>query len=171
MNTAIYAIFIILCFFSCGCSTDTSQPGYEIPIMADMKHAVPYEAYSKNPVFKDGKTAQSPVQGTFHRKALISEGDNPIPISPEVISRGEHLYNNYCYVCHGKSGDGDGPLIPRYTNPPLFTSQRLMKMSSREMYHIITHGKRDMPSHAGQIEEVDRWKLIHYVEKLQGKAK
>lgn len=171
MNAFIFSMWIVFTSVFSACSTDTSQPGYEIPIMADMKQAVPYEAYSKNPVFKDGKTVQSPVQGTFHRKALISEGDNPIRISPEVISRGEHLYNNYCYVCHGKSGDGDGPLIPRYTNPPPFTSQRLMKMSSIEILNIIVYGKRDMPSHAGQIEEVDRWKLVHYVEKLQGKAK
>ena len=137
-----------------------------------MKHSFAFEAYSQHAQLENGVTMQEPVEGTVHRgKVITSNGKNPMPYSKDVVDRGEFLYRNYCQVCHGKAGDGDGPIIPKFPNPPSLTSRRVMKLSSQELYDVISKGKGDMPSHAGQVGEMDRWKLIHYIEKLQGKEK
>jgi hypothetical protein len=38
------------------------------------------------------------------------------------------------------------------------------------MFHVITLGRINMPSHAGQVSADDRWKAIHYIRKLQGRV-
>ena len=150
------------------CSQSPTEPGYEVTMMSDMKRPVPYEAYAQHPTL--GMTLQSPVEGTVPRGSAVSIPEsNPLKRTKKVLARGKHLYQTFCLTCHGVTGEGDGPLIPKYPNPPALSSRRLMAMTSTELYRVITEGKRDMPSHAGQIEEVDRWALIHYVESLQGK--
>jgi hypothetical protein len=37
------------------------------------------------------------------------------------------------------------------------------------MFHVITMGRNNMPSHAAQVSADDRWKAILYIRKLQGK--
>lgn len=159
---------IILLFLSVavglGCSRQPGDPGYQVDMLTDMINPVPYEAFRQE--------MRLPVEGTVYRGSLIkTEATNPVPFSKEVLSRGEFVFSNYCLICHGEAGDGDGPLIPKYPNPPAFTSNRVMKLTSREIFDVITNGKRDMPSHAGQIDAIDRWKLVYYIEKLQGKIK
>ena len=36
------------------------------------------------------------------------------------------------------------------------------------MFHSITYGKGTMGSHASQLTQEERWKLVYYVQKLQG---
>lgn len=165
-------ITIVVCvvLFLYACGQDTTQPGYEIKMLTDMKEPVPYEAYSKNPVFINQVTQQKPVLETVHREAILTVGDaNPIELTTQVLQRGQKIYENFCLVCHGVTGEGDGSLIPKYPNPPSLHSQRILDLKPADVYTIITEGKRDMPSHAGQISEEDRWKLIYYIEKIQGK--
>ena len=35
---------------------------------------------------------------------------NPVPIDEVSLQRGEILYSIHCALCHGDSGQGDGPL-------------------------------------------------------------
>jgi hypothetical protein len=37
------------------------------------------------------------------------------------------------------------------------------------MFHVITMGRNNMPSHAAQVAHDDRWKVILHVRKLQGR--
>jgi hypothetical protein len=37
------------------------------------------------------------------------------------------------------------------------------------IFYSITYGKGMMGSHASQLNKEERWKVVHYVEKLQGK--
>jgi len=37
------------------------------------------------------------------------------------------------------------------------------------MFHVITLGRKDMPSHAAQASVDDRWKVILYIRALQKK--
>ena len=44
---------------------------------------------------------------------------NPFPASMPSLTRGQELYNTFCINCHGKLGDGDGPVVgpDRYPAP------------------------------------------------------
>ncbi len=149
--------------------------------MPDMVHSHAYESYSVNPVTSDGKTMQAPVTGTVPRGFLpfpfqatpedaLRAGEelfNPVPPSEEVLARGQHLYEAFCLVCHGETGAGDGPLVPKIPTPPSYRSAALLKMKAGQIYHVITLGKGNMSSYASQVSRRDRWKIVHYVQHLQ----
>lgn len=168
-NLISLVLIIFISVLSFSCEKNTKEPGYQINILTDMVEPVPYEYYGENSTFKNGITAQTPPEGTIYRGGLVKDAQqNPVEYTKQVLQRGQFVYKNYCLVCHGTTGEGDGPLIPKFPNPPDFKSNRLLKLTDREIFDVISKGKGDMPSHAGQIEPIDRWKLIYYVRELQG---
>jgi mono/diheme cytochrome c family protein len=38
------------------------------------------------------------------------------------------------------------------------------------MFHILTFGQKNMPSHASQLSVKDRWSVIAYVRSLQNET-
>ena len=63
-----YTAIVTLMILMVSCSGD-SQRTRQVQYMGDtdMYNAIPYETYSTNPVFKDGISAQLPVEGTIAR--------------------------------------------------------------------------------------------------------
>ncbi len=161
-------------------SRNFARPNISFPVqMAETASFMPFE---RNPVFPDGTTMQVPPEGTIARGSHTfhfdtSEADrikagieleNPFSAEdPPVQKRGKKVYENFCLVCHGKSGAGDGPVIPKYPNPPSFRTLQSREMHDGEMFHIITAGRRNMPSYASQVGYQDRWKVISYIRSLQ----
>jgi mono/diheme cytochrome c family protein len=157
----------------------TSSPGYTY--MPDMAYAVSYDAYQPNPVTRDGKTLQRPVPGTiprgFHPLHYAPTPDdaeragreltNPFAPTPASLERGHAVFQTFCRVCHGDLGNGDGPITPKFPNPPSYHSDRLMAMRDGQIFHTITYGTALMPSYASQITPDDRWQAILYVRRLQ----
>ena len=43
---------------------------------------------------------------------------NPVPKDAAAIERGKKLYEQFCANCHGKNGQGDGPLATALTPKP-----------------------------------------------------
>jgi mono/diheme cytochrome c family protein len=156
-----------------------SQRGLEY--MPDMAHSVPYDAYARNPVTRDGKTLQPPVAGTVPRGFLPfryrltaedaaragEELEAPAAPTPEQLAAGKALYETFCLVCHGQTGQGDGPLVPRIPNPPSYSSDRLRAFPPGRLYHVVTLGAGRMPGYASQIPPEQRWLIVHYVRALQ----
>ena len=153
---------LLFVFVLLSCSNNPEDPGYEINALIDMKYSVAYESF--------GGKHFLPVEGTIPRGSLFhTKDENPIASSPAVLERGKYIFNNFCIMCHGETGDGDGFLIPKYPNPPAFKSERVMKLKPKEIFQSMSDGKKDMPSHKGQLSEEDRWKVIYYIQNLQGR--
>lgn len=176
--TRTVLIFIVALALS-ACERNPKKPGFEF--MPDMARSVPYDAYAPNPLTGDGKTLQPPPEGSiprgfepFHYGATPEEAAragrelaNPIPATPESMARGKKLYERFCLECHGTQGKGDGPLIPKFPNPPSFTSKAVREYPEGRLYHVISRGSGMMASYASQIAPEDRWKIVHYVRSLQ----
>lgn len=170
---------LFLTFFLGSCTRNPSETGIEL--LPDMVHSVGYEAYSENDLMKDGKSMQLPPKNTIARGNMpftYGKGDdeakragrelvNPYNKTTKNLDRGRVVYTNYCLVCHGLQGKGDGPLIPKYPNPPSITSKRILKYKDGRLFHIVSRGSGDMPSHMEQIDSKDRWLLVQYVNYLQ----
>ena len=162
-------------------SRDVSVRNLEWP--TQMQYSAAYGSQSANPVLPDGMTQQPPVPGTIPRgfqpfhygpspEEAVRAGvelKNPFPPVEENLARGQQVYSNYCAVCHGATGGGDGPIIPKYPNPPSYKTDKSKQLADGTMFHVITLGRNNMPSHAALAPAEDRWKVILFIRKLQGK--
>ncbi len=148
----------------------------------DMADSPAYASQSANRVFANGRTEQNPPPGTLARGARplhFGPGDserdragarlkNPFGPAPENLARGRFVFENYCAQCHGREGLGDGPvsqLHPELGFPA--ASEPIYQMPDGALFHVITFGNNNMPSHASQLSAEDRWKVIDYLRVLQ----
>ena len=97
---------------------------------------------------------------------------NPLRPGPEVLERGEVLYLQYCVMCHGEEGAGDGPVVGENRLPPLPTLNLLSDRAKNDLsdgyiWGMIANGRGVMPSYR-RIPYEDRWHLVEYVRALQG---
>jgi mono/diheme cytochrome c family protein len=97
---------------------------------------------------------------------------NPIGYSEDVVSEGKELYGMFCVHCHGDKGQGDGTLVQRDKFPPIPTKfGPALELAEGKMFHTITYGKGLMGSHSSQLNQEERWKLVHYIRaSFMGKA-
>jgi mono/diheme cytochrome c family protein len=96
------------------------------------------------------------------------EMKNPLRPTQQVLNRGQFVFNTYCMVCHGPSGEGDGTVTTRgFSRPPSLQSDKIRGWADGSIYHVITIGQAVMPSYSSQIAPGDRWAAIHYIRALQ----
>ena len=93
------------------------------------------------------------------------------PAVPELAggfeAAGDTLYQNYCTVCHGATGDGKGPVSNRIGAPSLLTG-RARAYSDGYLYSIIRYGRGVMPRYGDKVyRPADRWAIVSHVRKLQ----
>jgi len=95
---------------------------------------------------------------------------NPLANSEELMAEGKVIYTKYCWHCHGDKGAGDGPTVTAggHPPPPAYNSAALKNLPEGKMFHTITYGKNLMGSHSSQLNVEERWKVIRYVQTLQG---
>lgn len=172
------SLAIVLVLGSCGASGEKTQR----VIFPDMLASVPYDAYDPNPATPTGQTLLLPPEGTVplgyepfpygpgEEEALRAGAElvNPVEATEESLARGRAVYETMCLVCHGAGGEGDGPIIGRFPNPPSLLAEHARSYSDGRIFHVITRGQGLMPSHAVQVLAEDRWKLVHYLRQLQG---
>ncbi len=92
---------------------------------------------------------------------------NPVAISQESISKGEELYNMYCFSCHGDTGYGDGPAGGSMgIRPANFHDQRVIKQKDGALFWKLTNGKGNMPPFKEALTEEQRWQLIVFLREL-----
>ncbi|HEY2846174.1 MAG TPA: cytochrome c [Pyrinomonadaceae bacterium] len=92
----------------------------------------------------------------------------PVPVTKELIDRGQERFNIYCIVCHGPLGRGDGMVVRRgFPNPPTYHDDRLRNAPVGHFFDVITNGWGKMNSYAFQVPPADRWAIIAYIRALQ----
>lgn len=133
-------------------------------------------------LWNKGSSSRKPVEGTVARgkkpyllaknERAASKGiKNPFAFDKQNVKEGKAYYEIFCDHCHGEKGDGNGPMIQLGVypaQPPSFKGAA-KDLSAGEIYHTIYHGKGVMGSHASQISPDKRWKIVCYVQSLQGK--
>lgn len=180
--------YLILCTLylvlasSCG-KKDPNSPGVEF--MPDMYRSPSLEAYAANDILPDSMTAQQPVAGTIPMTGAMpypypndtagysAAGKylkNPIEYSDRALADGQVLYGKFCIHCHGAEGKGDGTIVANGKfpgAPPSYSSAAIKNLPEGKIFHTLTYGKGLMGSHASQLSQEERWKIVHYVQKLQ----
>lgn len=171
------------------CSRDRNNPG--IQFSPEMYESIPLEPFTQVvdsfAPFKNKRNQQLPPEGTIARGQFAafdipnSEDDsirhsaelkamvNPIPRTEANLAEGEVLYLRFCGACHGEKGEGNGKVAQHDAiNPGAYSSELLKNYTGGELYYAIMYGKGVMGSYASQLDYEGRWKVVHYVETLQG---
>lgn len=92
---------------------------------------------------------------------------NPLSITQESISKGEELYNMYCFSCHGDTGYGDGPAGGSMgVRPANFHDQKVIKQKDGALFWKLTNGKGNMPPFKEALTDEQRWQLIVFIREL-----
>lgn len=92
----------------------------------------------------------------------------PVPVTKELLDRGEQRYKVFCTVCHGVVGNGDGMIVRRgFSKPPTYNDDRLRNAPVGHFFDVITNGQGKMNSYASQIPVADRWAIVAYIRALQ----
>ena len=121
----------------------------------------------------EAKASPTEVAQEAHALADALLKAYPVPTAPNQapdLARGAALYQSQCAMCHGATGQGDGPtglqLNPRPVN---FTDQtRADQRSTLSLYEAISQGVEGTPmaSYAAHLSSDDRWALAYYVGTL-----
>jgi hypothetical protein len=141
--------------------------------MADQPKNTPL---SPSPFFDDGRSERPLLENTVARGSIADEdlfipkesNAFPLPLTPELLKRGQERYGIFCSPCHGIQGDGNGMVSMRgMKHPPSYHDARLRQVPNGYLFDVITNGFGGMLSYSAQIPPSDRWAIIAYVRALQ----
>jgi len=147
----------------------------------DMHDQPRYRPYAESKFWPDQRSARPVVDGTVARGYLKTdtkfykgrEGDAfvtqiPVPVTKELLERGQNRFNIYCTPCHGRLGDGEGMVVQRgFQHPPTYHQDRLRQQPVGYYFDVMTNGFGAMPSYASRIPVNDRWAIVSYLRALQ----
>jgi len=165
--------------------------------LPDMAHSLAVESQAACALFPDGKALQPAPAGTVALGHLpLFLGDRPLDttaewdkLAPEAqadwnalpppwpdedarraaVKRGEHVFTQFCAVCHGAGAEGNGPVTKRGVSPPpSLKTDEARAFSFGRIVRAVTCGKGNMPSYAAQVPMEDRWNAAAYLRILQG---
>lgn len=134
--------------------------------------------------FADGQANRPLVPGTIARDHLRLDNtfytgakdgkwvtELPMPLTKELLARGQERFQIYCTPCHGQLGDGNGMIAKRglALRRPVgnYHTERLRNMPIGHFYDVITNGYGAMYSYAARVEPQDRWAIAAYIRALQ----
>jgi hypothetical protein len=142
----------------------------------DMANQPRENPLSPSQFFADGRSARPIAENTVMRGSLetdaltVPKDSNafPLPLTRELLERGQQRYAIFCQPCHGMQGDGQGMVAMRgMKHPPSYHQERLRAEPNGYLYDVVTNGFGAMYGYSSQIPPRDRWAIIAYVRALQ----
>ena len=163
-------------------------------IFPDMEWQLKLRPQKPNTFFPNGLSSQLPVPGTIARgtpilttsgpvypyeDAAVNTGRvpgttnfaviNPLPITAQLLKRGQQRFTINCSPCHGQLGDGTG--ITKKINAMAVVAnlhdKRIVEMADGELFYVITNGRNLMGAYGPNVVVEDRWAIIAYLRALQ----
>jgi cytochrome c5 len=156
------------------CGIGLTGCGYSL--RQDMANQPRQNPLSPSTFFPDGRSARPLAENTVARgeiaddEILVPKDSNafPLPLTPELLERGQERYDIFCSPCHGLQGDGQGLVTMRgMKHPPSYHQDRLRAEPNGYLYDVVTNGFGAMYGYSAQIPPRDRWAIIAYVRALQ----
>jgi mono/diheme cytochrome c family protein len=163
-------------------------------IFPDMERQPKLRPQTANAFFDNGLSSRLPVAGTIARSEPIHVGEtlvypwqdsplttgrvtgttnfvelNPLPVTDELLQRGQQVFDITCAACHSKVGDGNG--TPKRINAMAVVGnlhdKRIVELADGELFNTIGYGKGLMQGYAANLPIRDRWAAIAYLRALQ----
>src|ERR1700692_3457334 len=92
----------------------------------------------------------------------------PLPVSAELLRRGQKEFTVNCAVCHGATGQGNG-ITSKYGLLGIanYQQDKYRQMADGQIFNTITHGFNTMMAYGDKVTVKDRWAIIAYIRALQ----
>ena len=114
-----------------------------------------------------GAARADSMSGKWLSPAPSAAKKSPIAPTQDSIAAGQKIYSKTCMMCHGKSGDADGPaVIELNIHPAKLSDPQLKTESDGSLFWKITTGKKPMPAYGKRLSETDRWNLVNYIRTI-----
>ena len=163
-------------------------------IFPDMEFQLKLRPQKENGFFTNGMTSQLLIPGTIARStplqsangpvypyedAPINTGhvtgttnfieNNPMPITAELLKRGQQRFTINCTPCHGATGEGKGitQKIGAMAVVANLHDKRIVELPDGELFFVISNGRNLMGAYGANITVEDRWAIIAYLRALQ----
>ena len=147
----------------------------------DMHDAPRYEPLEASIFFTNGGSARTLVANTVPRGFLREDeflytgrisgqlvDMFPMPVTTDVMARGQERFNIFCAPCHGRTGMGNGMIVQRgFRQPPSFHEPRLREAPAAYFFDVMTNGFGAMQDYTSQVPVTDRWAIAAYIRALQ----
>jgi mono/diheme cytochrome c family protein len=168
-------------------ATPKSLP--RIHIIPDMDFQEKYTPQAASPLFDDGSAARPPVPGAVYWGGLEDEHFDlgrvggkpatmfPMPVTDELMQRGQQRFGIFCATCHGLAGEGGETGLtslragkrkdPDWVLPASLLTSGLRDQPVGQIFDTMTNGLRKMPALGPQIPPQERWAIILYLRALQ----
>lgn len=151
----------VLFALSVACTPETTKLQY-MPDMADAPTVKAQEDYLDPPI-------GSVARGAYFYAATAEASTAKAEVSVNA-EQGKHLYETFCFACHGTGGKGDGPVSEDFPQPPDLTLPLYRQRSDSFIFHRITFGTAIMPAYGHLTDPAERWQIIYYLRTLQGES-
>ncbi len=166
----------------------TTSPRPRLHVVPDMDRQPKFKPQSEAPLFADRRAMRPAVAGTVARGELRNDEGFyrgrqlngwitvlPVPLTAQLVHRGQERFDIYCAPCHGLAGYGDGPVAKRadalqegtWTPPSSFHTDAVRQRPAGHIFNTVSNGIRNMPAYGAQIPPADRWAIVAYVRALQ----
>jgi mono/diheme cytochrome c family protein len=147
----------------------------------DMHDAPSYDPLQQSAFFSDGSASRMLVANTVARGQLRADEhfytgkvggqvatELPMPLTPELMARGQERFNVFCALCHGRTGVGNGMIVQRgFRQPPSYHEERLVNAPVGYFFDVMTNGFGAMQDYSAQVPVADRWAIAAYIRALQ----
>ena len=111
--------------------------------------------------------SEEPSKGKWSAPAVEAQKKNPVAATEPSLAAGRKIYSKTCVMCHGKTGDADGPaVIELNIHPAKLSDPKLETEPDGSLFWKITTGKKPMPTYGKRISDTDRWNLVNYIRTL-----
>jgi hypothetical protein len=163
-------------------------------IFPDMEFQLKLRPQKENGFFTNGMTSQLHIPGTIARSTPLQSANgpvypfeevpintghvtgttnfietNPMPITAELLKRGQQRFTINCTPCHGATGEGKGitQKIGAMAVVANLHDKRIVELPDGELFFVITNGRNLMGAYGANVTVQDRWAIIAYLRALQ----
>lgn len=109
-----------------------------------------------------------PVEGAVSIPGMGAP-ENLSTVDEASLARGAELYAIHCQMCHGTTGEGNGPIAPFLANRPAnFTTEVVQSKSDGSFFLAISNGiDGRMPALNENLTVSERWDVVNFLRTLK----
>lgn len=108
--------------------------------------------------------------GAWNAPEEAAARSNPVEATSESIARGAEIFEHNCVVCHGESGEGDGPAAAGLNPKPANLMVMAPMHPPGDLAWKIAEGRGPMPSWKATLSEEQIWDTVNYLKHGLGEA-